>query len=102
MLSASLIGMIVGSVIGFVFPLILCCVLFIKLSKCKYPRCTLINIDFEIGPTERAVLASYTMVVPARLHDQCTGTNSQSELVIPNWFYNWFSLYRIPHAHSLS
>ena len=58
---------------------------------------------FVIGPTERAVLASYTMVVPvvfARLNDQCTGANSQSELVIPNWFYNWFSLYMIPHAHS--
>ena len=55
---------------------------------------------FVIGPTERADLASYTMVVPVRLHDQCTGANSQSELVIPNWFYNWFSLYTVPHAHS--
>lgn len=43
------------------------------------------STDFEIGPTERAVLASYTIVLPARLHYQCTGTNSQSELVIPNW-----------------
>ena len=58
------------------------------------------SVVFVIGPTERAVLASYTMVVPARLHDQCTGANSQSELVIPNWFYNWFSLYTFPHEHS--
>ena len=45
----------------------------------------LMSFVFVIGPTERAVLASYTMVVLARLHDQCTGANSQSELVIPNW-----------------
>ena len=45
----------------------------------------LMSFIFVIGPTERAVLASYTMVVPARLHDKCTGANSQSELVIPNW-----------------
>ena len=45
----------------------------------------LMSFVFVIGPTERAVLASYTMVVPARLHDQCTGANSQSELVTPNW-----------------
>ena len=43
---------------------------------------------FVIGPTERAVLASYTMVVLAPLHDQGIGANSQSELVIPNLFYN--------------
>ena len=30
----------------------------------------LMSFVFEIGPTERAVLASYTMVVPARQHDQ--------------------------------
>ena len=46
----------------------------------------LMSFDFVIGPTERAVLASYTMVVPACLHDQCIRANSQSELVIPNWF----------------
>ena len=34
------------------------------------------------------------MVVPARLHDQCIEANSRSELVITNWFYNWFSLYK--------
>ena len=45
----------------------------------------LMSFDFVIGPTQRAVLASYTMVVPARLHNQCTGANSQSELVILNW-----------------
>ena len=45
----------------------------------------LISFVFVIGLTERAVLASYTMIVPACLHDQCTGVNSQSELVIPNW-----------------
>ena len=45
----------------------------------------LMSFVFVIGPIERAVLASYTMVVPARLHNQCTGANSQSELVIPNW-----------------
>ena len=45
----------------------------------------LMSFVFVIGLTERAVLARYTMVVPARLHDQCTGANSQSELVIPNW-----------------
>ena len=60
----------------------------------------LMSFVFVIGPPERAVLASYTMVVPACLHDQCIGTNSQSELVIPNWSYNWFSLYTVPHAHS--
>ena len=45
----------------------------------------LMSFVFAIGPTERAILASYTMVVPARLHDQCTGANNQSELLIPNW-----------------
>ena len=45
----------------------------------------LMSFVFVIGPTERTVLASYTMVVPARLQDQFTGGNSQSELVIPNW-----------------
>ena len=60
----------------------------------------LMSFVFVIGPTERAVLANYTMVVPAGLHDQCIGANSQSELVKPNWFYNWFSLYTVPHAHS--
>ena len=60
----------------------------------------LISFVFVIGLTERAVLASYTMVVPACLQDQYIGANSQSELVIPNWFYNWFSLYTVPHAHS--
>ena len=43
---------------------------------------------FVIGLTERAVLASYTMVVPVHLHDQFVGANNQSELVIPNCFYN--------------
>ena len=52
----------------------------------------LMSFVFVIGPTERAVLASYTMVVPARLHYQCIGANSPSELVKPNGFYNWFSL----------
>ena len=51
----------------------------------------LMSFVFVIGLTQTAVLASYTMVVPARLYDQCTGANSQSELVIPNWFYNGFS-----------
>ena len=60
----------------------------------------LMSFVFVIGSTERDVLASYTMVVPAHLLDQCTGANSQSELVLPNWFYNWFSLYKVPHAHS--
>ena len=32
----------------------------------------LISFVFVIGPTERAVLASYTMAVVASLHDQCT------------------------------
>ena len=45
----------------------------------------LMSFVFVIGPTERAVLASYTMVVPEHLHAQCTGTNSQLELVVPNW-----------------
>ena len=44
----------------------------------------LMSFVFVIGPTERAVLASYTILVPALLHDQCTGANSQSELVILN------------------
>ena len=60
----------------------------------------LMSFVFVIGLTERAVLASYTMVVPACLHDQWIEANSQSELVILNWFYNWFSLYTVPHAHS--
>ena len=55
---------------------------------------------FEIGLTERAVLASYTMAVKAHLHAKCVGANSQSELVILNWFYSSFSLYTVPHAHS--
>ena len=62
----------------------------------------LTSFVFVIGPTERSVLASYTMVVSARLHDQCIGANSQSEFVIPNWFNNWFSLYTVHHAHSYS
>ena len=65
-----------------------------------YIHVVLMSFVFVIGPTERAVLAGYTMVVLARLHDQCTGAKRQSELVIPNWFYNWFSLYTVPHAHS--
>ena len=60
----------------------------------------LMSFVFVIRPTERAVLASYTMVVPAHLHDQYTGANSQSELVLPNWFYNCFSLYMVPRAYS--
>ena len=55
----------------------------------------LLSFVFVIGPTERGVFTSYTMVVLARLHDQCIGANRQSELVIPNWFYNWFSLHNI-------
>ena len=51
---------------------------------------------FVIRPTERAVLFSYTFVIRAYLHNQWTGANSQSELIIPNWFYNWFSLYNGP------
>ena len=42
----------------------------------------LMSFVFVIGPTERAVLASYTMDVLACLHDQCIGANSQSELVL--------------------
>ena len=56
----------------------------IKLCN-TYFHVVLMSFVFVNRPTERAVWASYTMVVPARLHDQCTGANSQSELVIPNW-----------------
>ena len=38
------------------------------------------ELCFLIGLTERAVLPSYKMFVPARLHDQCTGAKSQSEI----------------------
>ena len=65
-----------------------------------YMHVVLMSFVFVIGVTERAVLPSYTMVVPAPLHFQFIGANSKSELVIPNWFYNWFSLYTVPHAHS--
>jgi len=61
-----------------------------------------ISFVLVIGLNERAVVASYTIAVPAPLHNQCIGANSQSELVIPNWFYSWFSLYTVPHAHSYS
>ena len=66
----------------------------------RRPHLVLMSFVFVIRPTERAVLASYTMVVPACLHDQHTGANRQSELVIPNRFYKWFSLYMVSHAHS--
>ena len=65
-------------------------------QKYTLTHIVLMSFVFGIEPTDRAVLASYTMVVPARLHDQCTGANSQSELVVPNWL----SLYTVPHAHS--
>ena len=76
---------------------------FNSIGICKFlisNHIVLISFVFVIGPTERAVLASYTMVILECLHDQCIGANSQSKLVIPNWFYNWFSLYTVPHAHS--
>ena len=53
---------------------------------------------FAIRLTERAVVVSNTINIPAHQHDQSIGANSYSELIITNWLYKWFLLYKVPHV----